>query len=96
MPMASMDNLGAHLGLYEVETPSGLKVEITPEEEAAITKDVILWKLRQDLTADERMKQGAIDSAIGAVGNAVGFAIGGAATGYILAKVLGVAAGPGR
>ena len=54
MPMASMDNLGAHLGLYEVETPSGLKVEITPEEEAAITKDVILWKLRQDLTADER------------------------------------------
>ncbi len=96
MPMASMDNLGSHLGLYEVETPSGLKVEITPEEEAAITKDVILWKLRQDLTAKERREEAAINSAIGAVGNAFGFAIGGALTGYILAKVLGVAAGPGR
>ncbi len=96
MPIASADNLAGHLGLYEVETPSGLMVKITPEEEAAITKDVILWKLRQELTAKDRMKEAAIDSAIGAVGNAFGFAVGGALTAYILAKVLGVAAGAGR
>lgn len=91
MPLASMENVGPYLGLYEVETPSGVLVSITPEEEAAITKQAILYELEQELTRRERFQEAVVQSAIGAVGNMVGFAAGG----WLLGKVLGMGAGAG-
>ena len=85
MPLASVNNVGPFLGLYEVETPSGIMVSITPEEEAAITKRALEFALQQDLTRKERLQEAVVQAAIGAVGNMVGFAVGG----WLLGKFLG-------
>lgn len=91
MPLASLENMGHHLGLYEVETPSGITVSISPEEEAEITRQAILFELEQQLTRGQRFEEAVVQSAIGAVGNMVGFAVGG----WLLGKVLGGFPPPG-
>jgi len=86
MPVASVQSLGGHLGLFELTTPSGRKVSISPEMEERIALEALQWKLHQKLTADERLKATAIDSGIGAVGSAVGLAAGGLFLGLLLGR----------
>lgn len=85
MPVASVENLGRFMGAYEITTPSGKKVVISPDEEARIAREALEWKLRQSLVEKERLKVRAIDATISAIGNAVGVTAGG----WLLGKLLG-------
>jgi hypothetical protein len=81
--------MGGYLGLYEVTTPSGQRVQITAQEEAQIAKRALEWKLEQDLMAKERLKQAAVESGINAIGNMLGLAAGA----YLFGQVLGLKLG---
>lgn len=89
MSVATVQNLGGYLGAFELTTPSGRVVRITPEQEERIAMAALEERLLLKLNETERLKGAAIDATIGAVGNAIGFAVGG----YLLGRVIGV---PGR
>ena len=69
-----------YLPMYEVETPSGVRVSITAEEEADAIREAITQNLVSKMTRYSKIE----DAVIGAVGNALGFAIGGFLVGLIL------------
>ena len=89
MSVATVQNLGGMLGAYELTTPSGRHVQITPEQEEAIAMAALEERLMMKLNEGERLKSAATTAVISAIGNAAGFAIGG----YLLGKVMGM---PGR
>ena len=85
MQAANLSNFGTFLGQYEVRTPSGAVVTLTPEEEAEITKAAMEEQLRQEMIAPFALKQAAVESTLRAVGNIAGMAVGG----YFLGRFLG-------
>jgi len=86
MSVATVQNLGGMLGAYELTTPSGRQVRITPEQEEAIAMAALEERLMMKLNEGERLKSAAINATISAIGNAAGFAIGG----YLLGRVAGL------
>ncbi len=68
--------------LYEVQTPSGSTVWLTPEEEAEAVKDA----LQEGLTYQMNRKVEIEKAAISSLGTAVGLAVGGFLVGIIIGK----------
>jgi hypothetical protein len=71
-------------GFLRLVTPSGAVVELSPEEERAIAKEVLMENMRLQMTAWRRTKDAIISSAVGAAGYAVGIGL----AGVIVAGVL--------
>jgi len=71
---------GGHL--YEVTTPSGSTIWLTPEEEAEAVKEA----LQQGITYRINRKVEIEKAAISSVGTAVGLAVGGFIIGVLLGK----------
>ena len=68
--------------LYEVTTPSGAKVWLTPEEEADAVKDALQEGLTYRLNRRIEIEKAAISS----IGTAVGLSVGGFLVGMIIGK----------
>ena len=68
--------------LYEVTTPSGAKVWLTPEEEADAVKDALQEGLTYQMNRRIEIEKAAISS----IGTAVGLAVGGFLVGMIIGK----------
>lgn len=68
--------------LYQVTTPSGATVWLTPEEEAEAVKGA----LRDGLTYKLNRKMEIEKAAISSLGTAVGLAIGGFLVGMVIGK----------
>lgn len=68
--------------LYEVKTPSGVTVSLTPEEEREIVKEAIRQRIIYRMNRSQKIEEAAISS----IGTAIGLALGGLLIGWLLGR----------
>ena len=64
-------------GFLTLTTPSGAEVSLTPEEEKAIAKEVLVENMKLQMTGWRRTKEAIITSGMSAAGYAIGVGLGG-------------------